>query len=603
MNSIFSNTKWIYERIRQRAPKLRIWPVLNSIQLLVLVLLQSIIPSLVVWFLQNRITPVITGLCMTAICALVGALYWAQSVTQTWSYWENSVVRLSLMADDGDIFLSVPYQFVLDPDFKQQHLAAGEYGYGGDFSGVALFFPALADASAFLLSVLVATTILGQQSLLIPTVIVITVGIELILSRVFTDYREKIKANLFKLENQHKYFETSAYEIDLGQELRTYQLQAWYMEKLGLVQAKELRLRRRQRYSEALGDTLVGIVSAGRVCGIFYLLFLNFRTGSLTPAEFTFYFSIANIASGYLEQLSQSITQLRNASSDVSTGRVYLDGYSRYTTAQAESVKKVNETNAIGVRFDHVYFTYPHSSGSALQDINLTIQPGEKIAIVGPNGGGKSTLIMLLLGLFQPTAGQIVIDGQPIASGVPAYKTTGFSVSFQNDQLFADTVAYNVAVSDSASVVLVKKALEKVGLADVVQGLPQGLDSQMTRYLASDGLELSGGQTQSLLLARALYRDAPIQVLDEPTAALDALAEKNMYERYASAAENRTSIFISHRLASTQFVDRVVFLENGKILQTGSHDQLMASCPEYASMYHQQEAMYREGEPNEKSEG
>lgn len=241
-------------------------------------------------------------------------------------------------------------------------------------------------------------------------------------------------------------------------------------------------------------------------------------------------------------------------------------------------------------------FRYPGTDRDVIDRLNLTIRPGEKVALVGENGSGKSTLIHLLCRLYRPTAGHILWQGRDIWDMPEEDWRQMLSVVFQDAMLLPFSLEENVAMEAQPQQSAVDWAVEQSGLKQVADSLPRGLHTSLLRTLDDDGVDLSGGQRQQLFLARALYKQsARLLILDEPTAALDALAERALYESYASLCQGRSSLFVSHRLASTAFCDRVLLMENGRIVEEGSHDALLLLGGRYAQLYNIQAKNYRAG--------
>ena len=251
-------------------------------------------------------------------------------------------------------------------------------------------------------------------------------------------------------------------------------------------------------------------------------------------------------------------------------------------------------SGSLSIEFRDVSFSYSEEAPPVLNHFSLTIAPGEKAALVGVNGAGKTTLVKLLCGFYKPDAGAILIGGIEISRFRKQDLQSLFSAVFQDIFLPPFTVAESVAMKPEreADLGLVDQCLQKVGLSQEIAKYPDGI--HMTKSV-EDGIVLSGGQQQKLLMARALYKNAPVLILDEPTAALDPIAESETYESFHALAGNRTSLYISHRLASTRFCDRVIFLQNGAVLEMGTHDELLQKGGEYAKMYEVQSHYYRTG--------
>ena len=256
-----------------------------------------------------------------------------------------------------------------------------------------------------------------------------------------------------------------------------------------------------------------------------------------------------------------------------------------------------NPSGDYELRLEDVSFRYPYASKDVISHISLTIRPGEKLAIVGSNGAGKTTLIKLLCGFLDPTEGRVLLNGEDIRQYNRRDYYDLFSAVFQDFSVLEASVAENVAQrADNIDMEKVQACLERSGISETVAALPNALETKIGRQVYEDGVELSGGQMQKLMLARAFYKDAPIIVLDEPTAALDPIAENEIYLKYNEMTEGRTALFISHRLASTRFCDRILFLEQGHIAEDGTHESLLSLGGKYAELFEIQSHYYKDRE-------
>jgi ABC-type multidrug transport system fused ATPase/permease subunit len=315
-----------------------------------------------------------------------------------------------------------------------------------------------------------------------------------------------------------------------------------------------------------------------------FLIYLMIN-GQMELGEFVFIFAAISMFSTWVSGINQQFSDLLRATNEMGDIMGYLDlaDTSNIGAGRPMPDKKQPPT----LKFDNVSYTYPEAEKPTLMGVDFEIKAGERIAIVGNNGAGKTTLIKLLCGLYHPTDGQVCLNGASTKEYNRDDYFSMFSAVFQDIHLVAESLALNVsqAPHEDTDYKRVEECLKLAGLHDKVQTLPQREHTMLVRRVNEDGVELSGGEKQKLAIARALYRDAPVIILDEPTAALDPIAESQVYEQYSRLMKNKTSIYISHRLASTRFCDRILLIEDGVISEMGSHDELMALGGKYAQMF------------------
>ena len=248
------------------------------------------------------------------------------------------------------------------------------------------------------------------------------------------------------------------------------------------------------------------------------------------------------------------------------------------------------------VEFRDVSFKYPGSDQYSLRHVSMKFKVGRRLAIVGENGSGKTTFIKLLCRLYDPTEGQILLNGIDIRKYRYDDYINVFAIVFQDFQLFAFTLGQNVAASQEYDRKRAEMCLRAAGFGARLDQLPKGLDTYCSRFFDKEGIEFSGGEAQKIAIARALYKDAPFIILDEPTAALDPIAEAEIYSKFNDIAGDKTAIYISHRLSSCKFCDEIAVFHEGAMIQQGSHEELAAMGGKYAEMFRMQAEKYRQGE-------
>lgn len=331
--------------------------------------------------------------------------------------------------------------------------------------------------------------------------------------------------------------------------------------------------------------------------GIIYLyLIYMFMSGHISVGDFVLYFGVVNDFSSWLSEIFAEASVLNQLSTKIERFQEYLDFPEYYR--KEDGVHPDRENTPKEIELKNVSFRYEKNQPYVLKNFSLVIRPGEHLAVVGLNGAGKTTLIKLICGLIDPTEGQVLYNGKPITeyNRVELYQM--YSAVFQQFSIMPVTIEEIVAEAPTAQVdsERVKKCLELAGMWERIRKLPDKLQSQYGRTIYDDGIEFSGGETQKLLLARSIYKSAPILLLDEPTAALDPIAESELYQKYNQISEGKTAVFISHRLASATFCDRIILIENGAICEEGTHTELLAGKGKYYSLFELQAKYYREEE-------
>lgn len=380
-----------------------------------------------------------------------------------------------------------------------------------------------------------------------------------------------------------------------AKDIRIFGLRPW-LEELYTKALDSLMTFRGKAESVYLWAKLADVVLALLRNGIAYAYLISMvLTDRISVSEFLLFFTAVSGFATWVTGILTEFNTLYKQSLDITTVRECLEYPEPFKFEDGEPLKA--EKKEYEIRLDNVSFRYPGAEKDVLTNINLTLHPGEKLAVVGLNGAGKTTLVKLICGFLNPTRGRVLLDGRDIRDFNRRDYYNMFSAVFQQFSLLAATVASNVAQSETEiDLERVKECVEKADLRKKIESLPQSYETYLNREVYEDSVMLSGGETQRLMLARALYKDAPFIILDEPTAALDPIAESNMYQKYNEMTSGKSSIYISHRLASTRFCDRIVMIDNGGICEEGTHDQLLKLGGKYADLYEVQSKYYREGE-------
>lgn len=428
----------------------------------------------------------------------------------------------------------------------------------------------------------------GLPIILLPLVIIPAI-ISAFTKNKFNNFQLSQYDKIVKYSYRFRDLEKSALQENGGKDQRIFNLKKVFEKKFlknknDFVSTLEKESTYR-RNIQIINKSVAGVINLACI----YILFNQFvLSGNID--SFLLYFGIINQVTRLIENLIENILEVDvngkkfKSFNELMSEKKYYEG---------DFSKKI-PIGKIEVELKDVSFSYD-GKYNILDNLNLKIKEGEKIALVGENGAGKTTLVKIMTGLLTPQRGEVLINGINIKDVNPKEVYDRITLVFQEPYIMATSVLENITLSEKRDTDNQKlnKVLNESGLVSKVESLPLGLDTQMTTYLDPMGVEFSGGQNQRLMLARALYKGGDLLILDEPTSALDPIAESLMYQEYLKYTQNKTSVFISHRLASTNFCDRVFLLDKGKVLAHGSHKELLETSKEYKEMWDTQSRYYK----------
>ena len=497
------------------------------------------------------------------------------------------------------------FQKTDDPDVNLKYdLAVGDASGGS--CAVEFVFSDLSSVVQALLNMLSCMAIISLVSPWIILTVFIEAVVYYLLSRANMKYSRSLADENADINRRKNYIAGFSSDFGYAKDIRIYGMRGWIDNLFRKYQqdSRNLYKSEQKRWcAQSLTDVFLGAVRNG--VSYFFLVKLLFD-GEITAGDFVFMFSAVGALAAALSSISGQINSLHDKTVKIGLYREYFGISDRFNHGEGEPLPEKSQM-PLEIEFKNIGFKYPTADGEqyALKNINLKIKAGERLAIVGRNGAGKTTLVKLLCGLYYPSEGEILLGGTDIKKfNIDNYYSL-ISAVFQDIYLVPLTIAQFVAGTDLDENVNRLRAIEclkKAGLGDKIKALSKGMDSRLMKGFYDDSIELSGGEKQKLMLARAIYKNAGIVILDEPTAALDPIAENEIYQKYSELTEGATSLYISHRLASTRFCDRIIYLEDSEIKEIGSHDELMQKGGKYAYMFGLQAKYYKEGEIDEKDE-
>ncbi len=343
-----------------------------------------------------------------------------------------------------------------------------------------------------------------------------------------------------------------------------------------------------------LADFAESILSCVRDIIIYSYLIIGVLNGRISIADFTMFFMTVASLTIILEKVFEDAAFINSDMFRIAEMRSFLELPNE--EAKGGNYIPIPDSDQYELTFEHVSFNYPGSDHNVYTDFNFSIKAGKKLAVVGINGAGKTTLVKLIVRLYEPTEGRILLNGTDIRKFALWDYRKLLTAVFQDINVFAMSLRENICCDDeNFDEVKFRYALENAGLAGIYEQYGENHEIPLTRYLSDEGVDLSGGEKQKVGIARALYKDGKIMIFDEPTAALDAAAEYALYNKLAEISENKTLVFISHRLASTRFCDEIVLINSGKVAEMGTHEELMKQEGVYYKMFLAQKKYYEEG--------
>lgn len=553
-----------------------------------------LIPKLVIDELEAAAAPLHFIIVIGAAAALLVLLNFIKNYTD--EIVDNSIGTIGSYSA-GMMFqekqITMDYELMEDPELKT--LEDKVMRAGANNHTPALNMPrALVRLIVNILGFLLYGSVIVSIHPLILLLLVISAVINWFCLSSARKYEKETRDNRSQLDRKLHYLQGSMKNPSGAKDIRLYSMFDWLhglaIKLLNDKERAEGKVATRDMLAQLADGVLILIRDGAAYVFLIYLLLHN----QITLGNFVFVFAAIGAFATWVSGIILQTSEIFRASSEISDIRVYFDIPDKSNVGPGAFLPS-DTMLPPGISLRNVGYTYPKAEAEALKDINIEIKPGERIAVVGANGAGKTTLVKLICGLYQPKTGTISLGGMDIGKYNRDEYFTLFSTVFQDIHLLTTDISGNIsqATPEYTDDIRIRECLRLSGLYDMVQALPGKEETMLVRQVNDDAIELSGGEKQKLALARALYKDAPVIILDEPTAALDPIAENEVYQKYAELTKGKTSIYISHRLASTRFCDRILFIDDHTIAEDGMHDELMRLGGKYAHMFEVQSHYYK----------
>ncbi len=589
--------------------------ILVALPLVASTLLQTLLPSVLVQGLEEKL-PIGSLLAqMGALSGLLWLLGTLAGVMQEYGYTGQSYFSLYFMKKYVGKIMQVDYEKLDDKAFRnlsENVWNAGLYGRGINYA-----MGLLPTLMVNLLSVAVYGALLGMQNVLLVLAVMLSLSANLYLLNVARKKHRQYFGQIGRHAKRAEYISGQSMDSAAGKDIRIYRMLDLFLKKydealegIGKLYGNIHKWYLLRNLSGAFLEFFRDGVSFG-------LLVYFLASGRLTAAGFVFCIGAVSRFSLSFEMLLRTVMDFNSVNTTIGYVRDFLGTEESWGEESKVGRERMEEMckNPVEVTLKDVSFSYPDGR-TVLSHVNLTVRPGEKLALIGLNGAGKTTLVKLICGFYQPTDGEILVNGIPVRDyGREEYYRL-IAVLFQDSTLLPATLDENLTglwgeggqgepmepkqphagAGNRLDRNRLERSLALSGFLEKYESLPGKGRTLLGKKLNEGAADFSGGEMQKLLFARALYKAAPLVILDEPTAALDPIAENELYEHYGAAMEGRTSIYISHRLSSTRFCDRIVLLEGGRIVEEGTHESLLAAGGRYTRLYEMQSQYYRDRE-------
>lgn len=555
-------------------------------------IITAYIPKAMIDCITDGVTINKLVLIIALLSLLITLITWLDPFMQELLKGSSNIIRMrySMIAFRKNLYMD--YIDIESLEGRKKNKQATEF-YRSSYSPAASFIDNLGQIFVCVVGVITSMTLLYRINIFMILIILISCAIEFFLLRFLHDKELVINKTRSRATVKFYYFYNLSKDTSASKDIKLYNFEDYFTYTLAKIISNLEKITKQYGPQSFKVSSVRAILNFVReLVAYSYLVYLT-DNGKINVSDFIFYFGIISGFSNWIVKLVGSISRMEYCCKSCGLYREYLE-----EKEINENNDKIDLNSVESIEFNNVSFKYPSSNHNTLNNVSFKINKGENIAIIGENGAGKTTIIKLLCGLYNATEGSIFVNSKDISLYSKDSYFDLFSVVFQDYFFMPMSIAENISASQKYDKKKLYSSFEKAGILEKIESLKDKENTLMIKDIYKEAVEFSGGEKQKLLLAKAIYRNAPVLILDEPTAALDPIAEGELYKKYNEITKDKISFFISHRLSSTVFCDRILFISKGRITESGTHEELMALKGAYYRMYQSQSYYYKEMNAN-----
>lgn len=551
-------------------------------------IITAYIPKAMIDCINEGVTVGRLTLVVALLSILVALTTWLTPFMQELLNGSARIIRMryAIMAFNKN--LNTPYINIESLEGREKNKRAMEF-YRSYYSSSADFVETCNQMLVCLVGVVTSLALIYKINIIMILIILATCVGEFFLLKFLNKKEKGVKDSRSSIFVKFDYYYSLSKDITAAKDIRLYGFADYFVFSIArLIAGLEKITSKYMHQSVKVGGTRALLNLMRELVAYAYLTYLVCQN-KLSVSDFIFYFGIITGFSNWIMNLVYLYSNMERCCNDCAAFREFVE-----SSEENKNKPDIDFKDVHSIEFKNVHFTYPSAQKSTINNMSFKVNSGENIAIVGENGAGKTTAIKLLCGLYYPTDGDILVNGKSSRDFSSDSYFNLFSTVFQDYNFLPMRIAENICAASEYDKEKLYSAFEKAGIMDKINSLENKENSLMVKDVYKGAVDFSGGEKQKLLLAKAIYKNAPVLILDEPTAALDPIAENELYLKYNEMTDNKISFFISHRLSSTRFCDRILFIKDGTIAESGTHEELMALKGSYYKMYQVQSYYYKE---------